>query len=922
LRFLRHAASANEVSGQSDAALLRAFVSQRSEDAFAAILKRHGPLVFAVCLRTLRDNTDAEDAFQATFLVLTRKAGSIRQQETLPAWLHRVALNICRTIKLAATRRQAHERQAIDMSQTPPPDDVELRDWQSVLHEEVDQLPEKYRIAVVLCYLQGLTHEEAGRRLGWPLGSVKGRLARAREFLRTRLARRGLTLTGAALTTALAESATAAVPAALLGVTVRAALSFATSGAAAGVLSTRALALATGAVQTVTATKLIHAALLVFAAGVAALFGAGAYWKATGGFEATAQAGAAPQTPLEPGGAAVPEKKPVRDVAPAESKAVRVNDVDFQAVIDGVCHIPAAGAKEPVSLGVRVSNRGEKTLLFNLFDTLRLGLETADGTMIRYEWRRFRTSWPPPIVLGKGETKTIKLGAWLECTKEGAVLSLAGTDQTAGFWHFDGLAAGKYRLHCEYENDRDRLQRFLRGGGKPFQPEKGQEFWFGAAVTPAVEFEILAPKKAAAAPSRRLEDQEDLNKLEGTWHMVACEEGGKLLAPENTNPNDFLTFEGTKLYFKSGVRGLRGVVTIDPSKNPKWMDHTFTDGKLVYKGIYDLKGDKLRLFMGLPGGERPTAFKTKEGEKLWLRTFERVKPPVKPPAPKAAEKEKDKAALWTPRVLGAGAVPLPDQIVQSDIVVLGRVVALEPKDVEAVFSSESPYKLDYRMAVVKVQEVIHGQKDVKQLHLGFISPAQDRKVDKTGKAMPALWPLQFNPVKVGQEGMFFLGKHHQGNFYVNFVLFGGFLPSDDTPELTKNLENARRLENVLQLPLEALKVENESNRFLAATMLVSRYRLSWLKDRKLPEKAIAAEESKLILKTLAEADWSDSTEALCPSKYPTHPYQVFLQLGVTKADGYDPPKNAPDFRDTLRYTQNWLRDNQEKYRIQRFTSSK
>jgi RNA polymerase sigma factor (sigma-70 family) len=167
LRFLRHAAGANEVGDQSDAALLREFVSQKSDDAFAAILQRHGPLVLAVCRRTLRDNTDAEDAFQATFLVPARKAGSIRTQETLPAWLHCVALNISRTIKLAAARRQAHERHVADMAQASPRDDVELRDWQSVLHEKVDQLPEKYRIPVVLCYLQGLTQEEAARRGPW-----------------------------------------------------------------------------------------------------------------------------------------------------------------------------------------------------------------------------------------------------------------------------------------------------------------------------------------------------------------------------------------------------------------------------------------------------------------------------------------------------------------------------------------------------------------------------------------------------------------------------------------------------------------------------------------------------------------------------------------------------------------------------------
>jgi hypothetical protein len=283
--------------------------------------------------------------------------------------------------------------------------------------------------------------------------------------------------------------------------------------------------------------------------------------------------------------------------------------------------------------------------------------------------------------------------------------------------------------------------------------------------------------------------------------------------------------------------------------------------------------------------------------------------------------EKDKAALWTRRTLGSGEVPLPDRIVSSDIVVVGRVVALEPKDVEAVFSSESPYRLDYRIAVVKVKEVIHGQKDVKELRLGFISPDQDRKVDKTGKVMTTFSPLGFSPAKVGQEGMFFLWKHHQGNFYVNFLVFRCFLQSSDTPEFTKNLESARRLSNVLEHPLEALKSENASNRFLAAMMLINRYRPNGAKASKLPHKAIDAEESKLLLKILAEADWKDVREALTGEMYPPHPYQVFLRLGVTRTDGYEPPKNAPDFRETLGYTERWLRDNQEKYRIQRFSAS-
>jgi hypothetical protein len=283
---------------------------------------------------------------------------------------------------------------------------------------------------------------------------------------------------------------------------------------------------------------------------------------------------------------------------------------------------------------------------------------------------------------------------------------------------------------------------------------------------------------------------------------------------------------------------------------------------------------------------------------------------------------KEQAVLWTPRPLGSGEVAMPDRIVRSDIVVLGRVVAVEPKDVEAVLSSDSPFKLDYRIAVVKVHEVIHGKKGVKEFRLGFVSPDQDRKVDKAGKAI-SLSPLLFRSAKVGENGLFFLRKHHQSDFYENpmlFGLFGVFLPSSDSPEFTKNLENARRLSKVLEVPVEALKAKNASNRFLGATMLISRYRLNGAKASKLPEKSIDADESKLLLKALVEADWKDVNEALTATMYPPHPYRLFLQLGVTKTDGYDPPKNAPDFRDTLRYTQNWLRDNQEKYRIQRFSA--
>src|SRR5262249_33842770 len=153
------------------------------EAAFAGLLRRYGPLVLGVCRQVLGDLHAAEDAFQATFLVLACKAASIRRSASLGPWLYRVAVNIAPTAQTPAAQRRLHERQAAAMAPANSVDASSLRDWQPVLHEEVDRLPKKYRLPVVLCYLEGRTHAEAARRLGWPIGTVKGRLSRARGLL-------------------------------------------------------------------------------------------------------------------------------------------------------------------------------------------------------------------------------------------------------------------------------------------------------------------------------------------------------------------------------------------------------------------------------------------------------------------------------------------------------------------------------------------------------------------------------------------------------------------------------------------------------------------------------------------------------------------------------------------------------------------
>jgi RNA polymerase sigma factor (sigma-70 family) len=257
LRYIRHLIETKDRDEQSDSQLLQQFVRGRDENAFAALLQRHGPLVFGVCQQVLRDRHDAEDAFQATFLVLARKAASIRKQESLTAWLYRVAVNISRTAKTGAAHRRTHERRAVLMSKTSLADEVALRDLQPLVHEEVNRLPEKYRVPVVLCYFEGMTHDEAARQLGWPLGTVKGRLARARHLLRARLTRRGLVLSAGVLAGALTPSACMAHPPfALFGVTLKAAIAFGAGAAIpAGTTSTQAVALAKVALSNMTSIK-------------------------------------------------------------------------------------------------------------------------------------------------------------------------------------------------------------------------------------------------------------------------------------------------------------------------------------------------------------------------------------------------------------------------------------------------------------------------------------------------------------------------------------------------------------------------------------------------------------------------------------------------------------------------------------------
>jgi len=193
LRRLRVAFDLGAIRELTDGQLLERFATDRGEGAelaFAALVERHGPMVLRVCRGVLGDAHDAQDAFQATFLVLVRRARGLWVRDSLGPWLHQVAHRTATCARSNIARRRRHEREAagIPREDRPRPAD----DLARLLHEEVDRLPGRYRAAVVLCDLEGRTHEQAARHLGWPVGTVKSRLTRGRDRLRDRLTRRGL----------------------------------------------------------------------------------------------------------------------------------------------------------------------------------------------------------------------------------------------------------------------------------------------------------------------------------------------------------------------------------------------------------------------------------------------------------------------------------------------------------------------------------------------------------------------------------------------------------------------------------------------------------------------------------------------------------------------------------------------------------
>jgi RND family efflux transporter MFP subunit len=364
-------------AGLSDAELLDRFVARRDEAAFELLLWRHGPTVLGVCRRLLPTAQDAEDAFQATFLALARKAGGIARREAVGSWLYRVAYRVALRARAESSRRSRREHAGVEELAAPPEPVPSWGELRQVLDEEVNRLPARYRDAFVLCCLEGKTGEEAARQLGCPPGTVSSRLTRARERLRQRLAGRGFE--PAALAVLAGEGLVPTLPAGLVGPTLQAALIF-SSGKAGGALSAQAVAHAEGVLRAMFLTRVKVAFLFVLVLGLVAIGGI-AMRQTLGAAPPRETSDKGPDQPRKAGSDDAPKKPVVSVVQPGPGKPGRrieyscrvqaSEQADLSPAVSGVLKGPT------VDLGDRV----KKGQLLALIDAPLLVLAEKQATI-------------------------------------------------------------------------------------------------------------------------------------------------------------------------------------------------------------------------------------------------------------------------------------------------------------------------------------------------------------------------------------------------------------------------------------------------------------------------------------------------------------------------------------------------------------
>lgn len=322
----------------SDGQLLDRFLARRDESAFELLVRRHGPMVLGVCRRVLRHTQDVEDAFQATFVVLVRRAHAVVPRENVANWLYGVAYRTALKARALAARRRVREREVVEMPETEAAGRERLAELEQRLDRELSALPDAYRMAIILCDLEGKTRKEAAKQLGWAEGTVASRLARGRSLLASRLSRQGMMVPAGVLAAALAERAAACgLPPMLVADTIRAGLA-STGLAAAGALPANVAALSEGVLRTMLLNKIKIATAVLVACALLGIGGVAVSQRAQAEKPADKPTVAEQPTKAPEALATKPAIAPIKDAAVPEFISGVVTAVDADHRVVSVAH--------------------------------------------------------------------------------------------------------------------------------------------------------------------------------------------------------------------------------------------------------------------------------------------------------------------------------------------------------------------------------------------------------------------------------------------------------------------------------------------------------------------------------------------------------------------------------------------------------
>jgi RNA polymerase sigma factor (sigma-70 family) len=572
-------------AGRTDGQLLDSFLQLKDRAALAALVRRHGPMVWGVCSRMLRSHHDAEDVFQATFLILVQKAATLPDPEMVGNWLYGVAHQTAVRMRALAARRAGRERQVAVLPEPTSALPHVSNDLEPVLDEALARLPQKYRVLLVLCHLEGKTLKEVARHLAIPLGTVASRLATARALLAKRLSRFGVVVSGVVSGAVVSSpAASAGVPAAVASATIKTATLVAVAQRLEGAVSPPVAALVTGVTKAMFTSKIKSVLAVALVVGLAV--GAGVVGVRLLGVPAAVAQQPKDVGPSDPGGSS--GKKEVARLARAnlgeKPKSAAWKDLDL---LQGTW------------LVVGAEQRGNE-IEVALKETF-----VVQGGKLTY------------CQDGKPQV-TMKITLMPRKTPKS--IDLEFTD--------DGKEKG-HKNHAIYELAGDRLK--LRMNDK-FEGNGETERPADFSTDKGKEATLFILKRANRGEKPKSVARKDLGMLQGTWLVVRAEEGGNEI--EVALKETFVVQGGKLTYCRDGKPQVTMKITLMPRKTPKAIDLEFTDdGK--EKGhqnhaIYELAGDRLKLRMNDKFGangedERPTDFSTDKGKEAILFILKRRK---------------------------------------------------------------------------------------------------------------------------------------------------------------------------------------------------------------------------------------------------------------------------------------------------------